>query len=143
MKGSTLPLWQAYQDTLFLLTQQLSIDSSFAIITAHNPLGRIMTPCQNRLLDSKLQQEINTLSVPYRALVGTAADRKHMEKSWAVMLSRQDAIKLGFKFNQNAIYFVDEGDLYLVPCHLKMPEVCLGQFITRTQLVNELPELCD
>ena len=143
MEDSTLSLWQAYQDTQFLLTQRLSVDYSFVIITAHNPLGQIMTSSQNRLLDKKLQNAIDELAVPYRALIGAAADKAHMEKSWAVMLGKHDGIKLGLKFNQNAIYFVDGGYLYLIPCHLQMPEVAVGEFASRIELVNELPEVLE
>ncbi|MCW1254809.1 DUF3293 domain-containing protein, partial [Shewanella baltica] len=51
MDNTTQDLWQCYQAPLFLLTQALSCDFSFAVITAHNPASKLLSPSQNRLLD--------------------------------------------------------------------------------------------
>ena len=134
-------LWHDYQKTQFLLTQRLATDFSFAIITAHNPLGTNLTPCQNRLLDKQLLHQIELHRSPYRALVGASADLSHLEKSWAVFIDKSDAVALGCQFNQLAIYYVEKGELSLVPCAAEKPEVLLGDFHRRTKLVYELPDL--
>ncbi|GIU13350.1 DUF3293 domain-containing protein [Shewanella morhuae] len=135
-------LWQCYQTPLFLLTQALSCNFSFAIITAHNPAAMLLSPSQNRLLDRQLLREIELLGSPYRALVGAAPDLSHMEKSWAVFIDRTMALQLGKKFNQYAIYVVEQGDVSLVPCLLNgHDEVCLGKFSERVRLVSELPDM--
>lgn len=142
MDNTTQNLWQCYQAPLFLLTQALSCDFSFAVITAHNPASKLLSPSQNRLLDRQLLREIELLGSPYRALVGTAPDLSHMEKSWAVFIDRTMALQLGKKFNQYAIYVVEQGDVSLVPCTLDgHDEVCLGKFRDYVQLVYELPDL--
>jgi hypothetical protein len=139
MDQSVECLWRYYQETQFLFTQGLSSKISFAIITAHNPKGEILTPCQNRLLDRQLQQEILMLDRPYRAMVGVSQDRKHMEKSWAVSTDKASAIELGCKFNQNAIYYVEADKLQLIPCLLSKQETSLGAFSPRVNVVHELP----
>ncbi|QQX81001.1 DUF3293 domain-containing protein [Shewanella sp. KX20019] len=139
MNQSIECLWRKYQQTQFLFTQCLSSKISFAIITAHNPRGEILAPCQNRLLDRKLQQEILKLRRPYRAMVGASQDWKHMEKSWAVSTDKASAIELGRKFNQNAIYYVDADKLQLIPCLLSQLETSLGAFSPRVNVVHELP----
>ncbi|NMH65949.1 DUF3293 domain-containing protein [Shewanella salipaludis] len=141
MNNSIDSLWHHYSETRFLLTQSLSCQLSFAIISAHNPLGTLLTPCQNRLLDRQLQSEIEKLHRPYRALVGAAADLTHMEKSWAVFIDRELAVELGRRFNQNAIYYVEQGRLSLLPCIAARDELKLGSFTERVKLVTELPEL--
>ncbi|MFV7768971.1 DUF3293 domain-containing protein [Shewanella marisflavi] len=133
--------WQCYQQTQFLLTQPFSSSLSFAIITAYNPKGKNLSPSQNRLLDKQLQRHILRLQYPYRALIGASTDRGHMEKSWAVSLDKTDAVELGKVFNQNAIYFVDNDELYLVPCLVDYEELGLGKFSSRVCLVNELPDI--
>ncbi|MCL1057528.1 DUF3293 domain-containing protein [Shewanella gelidimarina] len=140
MDQSVECLWRYYQETQFLITQGLSSKISFAIITAHNPRGKALTPCQNRLLDRKLQQDILMLRQPYRAIVGASQDRKHMEKSWAVSTDKASAIELGRKFNQNAIYYVEDDKLQLVPCLLSAQETPLGAFSPRVNVVHELPD---
>lgn len=137
-------LWLEYQHTEFLFTQTLSSQLSFAIITAHNPKGQILTSCQNRLLDRQLQLAIEPFHRPYRSVVGTSQDRNHMEKSWAVAIDKLSAAHLGMKFKQNAIYFVDNNQLALVPCLFRqgeqMQEINIGEFSSRVKLVNELPD---
>ncbi|MBE7216679.1 DUF3293 domain-containing protein [Shewanella benthica] len=144
MIESNKRLWQYYQETEFLFTQTLSSQLSFAIITAHNPKGQILTSCQNRLLDRQLLLAIEKFNRPYRAVVGASRDRTHMEKSWAVAIDKLSAAHLGLKFKQNAIYFVDNKQLTLVPCLFSQAdyqeELIIGDFSKRVNLVSDLPD---
>lgn len=133
--------WHSYQHTQFLLTQGFSPALSFAIITAHNPRGRVLSASQNRLLDRQLQRHIIELKRPYRAIIGASYDRRHMEKSWAVPIEKSLAVALGTQFNQNAIYFVEGDQLQLVPCLLNYPELTMGAFSARVCLVSDLPDI--
>ncbi|WP_299490600.1 DUF3293 domain-containing protein [uncultured Shewanella sp.] len=134
-------LWRSYQETEFFFTQALSPHLSFAIITAHNPKGILLSSSQNRLLDKKLQSEIAYLARPYRALMGGSADLCYMEKSWAIAVDRKTGIELGVKFNQNAIYYVEADKLMLIPCLFQKQAISLGSFSKKVTLVSELPEL--
>ena len=144
MIESNKRLWQYYQETEFLFTQTLSSQLSFAIITAHNPKGQILTSCQNRLLDRQLLLAIEKFNRHYRAVVGASRDRTHMEKSWAVAIDKLSAAHLGLKFKQNAIYFVDNNQLALVPCLFSQAEyqeeLIIGDFSKRVNLVSDLPD---
>ncbi|MCL1126970.1 DUF3293 domain-containing protein [Shewanella surugensis] len=132
--------WQCYQETEFFSTQALSCQLSFAIITAYNPQGVLLSSMQNRLLDRKLQNEIEALGLPYRAIMGASADKRHMEKSWAITVDRNVAIQMGVKFDQNAIYYVEADHLRLIPCLIQEKEICLGLFSEKVKLVSELPK---
>ncbi|MCT7940761.1 MULTISPECIES: DUF3293 domain-containing protein [Shewanella] len=135
-------LWQDYQKTEFLLTQPLSNDFSFAIVTAHNPLGSVLTPSQNRLRDRALQSKILEYRSPYRCLIGAAPDLSHMEKSWAIFIDKDQALELGREFGQHAIYYVNQGLLSLIACfEPHRDEVPMGLFHQRLKLVSDLPEL--
>ena len=143
MNQSNNQLWRSYQDAQFLFTQPLSSKLSFAIITAHNPKGDILSSCQNLLLDRKLQYKIEQLRRPYRAIMGTSIDSSHMEKSWTVSTTKDSALLLGCMFNQNAIYYVEHDKLQLIPCLFSFPhhkEQLIGNFSSRVNLVNELPD---
>lgn len=142
MKNVIDTLWHHYQSTHFLFTQRLSHDFPFAIITAHNPSGLLLSPSQNRLLDRQLQSKIQQYNSPYRALIGAAPDLSHMEKSWAIFIDKEQALELGREFNQHAIYYVNQGLLSLIACiDPLMPEVDMGAFNQRLRLVNELPDI--
>ncbi|EWH10021.1 hypothetical protein DS2_09522 [Catenovulum agarivorans DS-2] len=108
-------LWQVYKSVYFELSQPLSAQLDFAIVTAHNPLGQICSAGQNATLDRLLQAEIVALSVPYRSLVGCDLQKSHMEKSWAVAVDKAVAIQLAKNYQQNALYWVSCDQLYLVP----------------------------
>ena len=141
MNNSVDSLWHYYQQTEFLFTQMLSTQLSFAIITAYNPKGELLSPCQNGLLDRKLQHEINRLGLPYRAMIGASQDRSHMEKSWAVSTDKASAVRLGCLFNQNAIFYIEADTLQLVPCLMSREETSLGAFSPRVDWVLDLPDI--
>ena len=142
MKNVIDTLWDEYQKTHFLFTQRLSNDFSFAIVTAHNPHGLMLSPSQNRLLDRQLESKIQHYNSPYRSLVGAAPDLSHMEKSWAIFIDKKQALELGRAFNQHAIYYVDKGVLSLVACvDPSKEEVAMGIFNQRLRLVTELPDI--
>ena len=125
-------LWQLYQHTHFILHQEVSPDLAFAIVTAHNPRGRLLSNGQNRLLDRKLQGEVGRLQVLARPIIGCSPDLGHREKSWMIFTDRLMSMELARQFQQNAIYWVEAGELWLLPClmHDQLP-VCLGEFAQR------------
>lgn len=136
-------LWQHYQNSCFLLTQSLSPPCSFAIITAHNPMGSVLPSSHNRLRDKQLQQDIHDSGCAYRALVGASHDLQHQEKSWAVYLDQAEAFALAKKYQQLAFYFITDGELHLLPCLAQQPAVNLGEFARFVRIVECLPELHD
>lgn len=133
-------LWQQYQNSCFLLTQALTPPCSFAIITAHNPLGQRLPTSHNRLLDKQLQQDIIDSGCAYRAMVGASPDLQHQEKSWAVYLEQQAAYQLAHKYQQFAFYFVTDGIMHLLPCHCEQDAVVMGPFTEYVRIVEVLPE---
>ncbi|QSX42520.1 DUF3293 domain-containing protein [Shewanella cyperi] len=133
-------LWSLYQQTEFLLMQNISPAASFAIITAHNPRGELLSECQNRLRDRQLLADIEALGVPYRAMVGTSPDLQHKEKSWAVFMEAGDVLALAEKYQQNAIYYVEQDRLKLLPCLMPGPELQLGSFRSRARLIGSMTD---
>jgi len=128
-------LWQLYKSSIFLSHQSLSMAINFAIISGQNPAGNAENPLYNQLLDKKLQARLLQLGAPYRSVIGAAPDLSFQEKSWVVLCDKQQAITLAFEFTQNAIYWVEQGQLYLVPVLLPEQEECLGQFQQRLVLL--------
>ncbi|MCL1077375.1 DUF3293 domain-containing protein [Parashewanella spongiae] len=134
-------LWRSYQTTQFLLTQPFANHLSFAIITACNPQGQQLNQSQNRLKDKQLLKEIEQLRCPYRAVLGADKDLSYFEKSWAIFIDKGQAIKLGEQFVQNAIYYVNQGKLTLIPVLLSANEIDLGAFHLRSNLVSDFPDV--
>tara|TARA_B100000963_G_C22550640_1_gene636608 strand:+ start:812 stop:1237 length:426 start_codon:yes stop_codon:yes gene_type:complete len=95
---------------------------SASIITAYNPFSKIMTEEQNLSAQLQLKKMIEDSNLSYLDAIG-----QDIKKEWPgepsffiENISKENAIKLGRKFNQNAIVWVDKN---LVPelifCFLK------------------------
>lgn len=130
--GATMNQWDSYKSSIFLCYQRLADDMSFAIISAQNPAGIIVNPFANQLLDMQFQAHLQQIGVPYRSVIGTAPDYSFQEKSWIVLCDKEQAISLARLFTQNAIYWIEQNQLYLVPVLLQQkPEEHLGVFQQR------------
>ncbi|GAA5215989.1 DUF3293 domain-containing protein [Corallincola platygyrae] len=133
-------VWELYKHTKFVMAQPLSASLSFAVITAHNPRGEVMSEAYNRFLDQCLQQDIASLNTPYRSVWGSAPDFSHNERSWAVLADKNTAVELAKQYQQNAIYWINQNQLYLTPCMMSQQnEVHLGEFDRRVVVTGVLP----
>lgn len=134
-------LWQQYKDSVFFIEQPLSEQLNFAIITAYNPEGQVCNLGANRLRDKALQHDINQLKIPYRRIWGCSPQLDYSEKSWVIATEKKQAIELAIKYQQNAIYWIEQGMLYLTPClmHTEAEEL-LGRFNLRIK--GEKLECC-
>lgn len=122
-------LWQAYCQPYFRLEHDIDYDN-FAIITAWNP-GSVSLPAQqnhrnNRYLAAEIGHTCCVLLD-----VGNR-DFSWYEESFAVAISQSRALELGRKYDQNAIYYVQGEELYLLSCLEKQQaKVLLGDWRSR------------
>lgn len=130
--------WQIYKKVVFEFRQPLSANLDFAIVTAHNPLGQICSSGQNSTLDRMLQNDIIALRVPYRCLLGCDATKSHVEKSWALAVDKDVAIRLAKQYRQNALYWITNDKLYLVPALMNgYQEEYIGKFSDKLSCKDE------
>lgn len=95
---------------------------SASIITAYNPFSKIMTEEQNLSAQLQLKKMIEDSNLSYLDAIG-----QDIKKEWPgepsffiENISKENAIKLGKKFNQNAIVWVDKNLIpELIFCFLK------------------------
>ncbi|MED5523233.1 DUF3293 domain-containing protein [Gallaecimonas pentaromativorans] len=123
--------WLLYQNTVFLMPKPLSKRLDFAIVTAHNPRGKLLSEQANHHRDLQLAAELTAAGVKAQSLWGCSPDLKHREKSWALVMAKTPALALGQKLEQNAIFWVQNDELYLLPCLLEQPPCFLGLFSER------------
>lgn len=135
--GLRMNLWESYKTSIFLCHQALNCDVDFAIISAQNPAGQTEHPYLNLRRDNELQACLNRQRLPYRSVIGSAPDLSFQEKSWIVLCDKNQAIQLALQFEQNAIYWVEQGELFLVPVLLSLQEEKLGSFTERMVLLND------
>ncbi|GGA87981.1 hypothetical protein GCM10011369_32610 [Neiella marina] len=129
--------WQLYSDTVFWVLQTLPEHVSGFIVTAHNPLGRLCEPAANRLADNLLLAELEQRQHRFRRIIGCSPDLTHQEAGWFVFADLNEGIRLAKCFEQNAVYWVEQGELSLHPCLLTQHQnTALGQLSHRLWLAT-------
>ena len=124
---------QEYLTTVFQIPGAFTaFPASFAIITAWNPMDRPATRRENDLADEALRRSLELRQLPYLRVTGCSPDFSHREPGWGARLSKEDAIRLGKRFGQRAIWWVENDELILVMCE-DGNETPLGSFQLRVR----------
>ncbi len=95
---------------------------SASIITAYNPFSEIMTDEQNISAQLRLKKILEDSNSFYLNAIGKDPKNKWKgEASFFIEnISKENAIKLGRKFNQNAIVWIDQNLIpELILCFIK------------------------
>ena len=121
-------LLDLYSATVFLCPTPIHF-SDFAIITANNPNGKILEPKENEELNKLLKQQISQLDSI--ELIGASPDFTHQEPSFAINITQGEAVRLAKQFNQNAIFWVISGEVFLVSAGLYFQVREMGSFSNR------------
>jgi hypothetical protein len=132
-----MSLWESYKTSIFLSHQTLNGEIDFAIISAQNPAGVIEPAALNLRRNNELQACLDQQRLPHRSIIGSAPDRSVQEQSWIVLCDKPNAIELALQFEQNAIYWVERGELFLVPVLMSQQEESLGRFSKRLVLLPD------
>lgn len=126
-----MDLWESYKSSVFFCHQPLGDTIDFAIISAQNPFGNVQHHHHNLTLDCQFESELRGSAFPYRRLIGASPDGSFQEQSWAVLCDKSRALELARRYRQNAIYWVESGELFLVPALWGEREEHLGRFRPR------------
>lgn len=119
--ASSLPT--AYYTTRFFLDgKRASLPSSFAIVTAFNPMDEAVGPEANANADLRLEQALKSAGIPIMRVTGGSPDMSHLEPGWALDCHLTEALSLARKFRQRAIWWVDQDQLHLVDCSNPTPQ---------------------
>lgn len=106
-----------YLTTFFLATKPAGgWPRNFHIITAHNP-GIILGAELNAKADENLRKELNLSGSRCFRITGCSSDFTHREEGWGVAgLTDEEALTIGKKYGQNAIFSVTDGILSVIGC---------------------------
>ena len=119
----------AYFETRFTFPGgRPELPASFAIISAFAPTGQTWNPERNAKADRALQHELVTGGVLPIRVIGSSPDGGHREPSWCAQLRLEEALKVGRRFLQDAIYWVEEGMLWVTGCGVSDQRVEVGPF---------------
>ena len=120
-----------YLKTVFLFKNLIPrIPIKFSIITAFNPMDKIQskdTNIQNNIL---LYDEIRKLTNSIIPVTGCSPNFDHKEDSFLSNISITESVNLGKKFNQRAVFIVNQNELSIKDCNT-LEEISIGQFKDR------------
>ncbi|PFG45221.1 uncharacterized protein DUF3293 [Vibrio sp. ES.051] len=106
-------LWNAYSEALFDFKAEWST-SSYAVITAWNPYSILRSKEDNCISNQALEKQLQHVNYT-RVTVGNRSFTWY-EESFAAELTPESAVGLANCFQQNAIYYVIDDELYLIAC---------------------------
>ena len=122
-------LWENYRKVCFFAPFEPPSWPTYAIVTAWNPASRWVGMRRNfrrhRALLRLIDDSPNLLVMG--PVWGSAPDERWQEASLLLQIPRADAVLLATRFGQNACYWVERGELWLVPALMKGEPHHLGR----------------
>ncbi|MBX9565907.1 DUF3293 domain-containing protein [Aeromonas hydrophila] len=110
-------LWENYRKICFIAPFSAPKWPAYAIVTAWNPASRQLGMRRNTRRQRALWRAI--AAVPRWQVMGpcrgSSLDESWQESSLLLASTRSEAIRLAARFGQNAIYWVEQGELWLLP----------------------------
>jgi len=89
----------------------------FGIVTACNPDGRSASDTENAAATEALRAELAGGAEVFFPVTGGSADFVHAEPGFGISLNtRAEAVALGRRWRQEAAFWVEAGEVELVPC---------------------------
>ena len=114
----------------------------FAILTAHNPGGKIVDLETNTDADKELRRSLSRKSLPKHRVTGVSEDWSHEEKSFAVWGIDHSAVAaIGREFRQDAYFWVENGTVTVHSCTTTNPPTfqILGRWEDRIRTRDDRP----
>jgi len=106
----------AYHTTRFLVPSEEMdrVPETFAVVTPCNPGGQAVAEVENRHRLQQLEQVLREKKLRYFPATGTSPDGTHAEPGFGIACPLSEALALGRRFGQEAIYWIHRDSLELV-----------------------------
>ena len=112
-----MPLPAEYLSTVFLLEDAPSpLPTSFAIITAWNPMDEALPAAENEGRDEELESLLKLRQIQYFRATGCSPDLSHREPGWAILTGPEEALEIARQFRQRALWRIEGDQLLLIDC---------------------------
>ena len=128
-----MTLWENYRNVCFIAPFAPPVWAAYAIVTAWNPASQLVGMRRNARRQRALSRHLADTLV-MGPVWGSAPDECWQEASLLLHIPPGEAIRLAARFGQNALYWVVEGELWLVPVLLKGEPCHLGRLTSRWML---------
>lgn len=92
----------------------------------------------NQSADLQLENDLRHRGLRYWRVTGGSPDFNHAEPGYAVELPLSEALDLGRKYRQEAVFWIERDELYMVACGSGLRQE-LGSWTERLALGDGLP----
>ncbi len=123
-------LLENYRNVRFIAPFPAPDWSAYAIVTAWNPASQWISMRRNERRQRALLRRVDHSSHT-GPVWGLSPDGDWQEASWLLQLPRTEAIGLAGRFGQHAIYWVEDGQLWLQPVLWTGDTTLLGTLASR------------
>ena len=127
---------EKYFDTVFLdPAPSNGFPESFAILTAFNPMDRILNQDENTKRNQHLLGILKLQGHYGGTIIGSSPDFTHQEPSLIAEAPKFKGLELGLKFDQRAIFWISKDILEIIECATRIARFA-GSFrkrITKNQ----------
>jgi hypothetical protein len=106
-----------YKQVRFLVSPSAEIPERFGIVTAYNPNGIDADEAQNLTATENLRRQLLNEHFKFFKVTGCSPDLRHQEPGFGIASDNHEAIiVLGRAWEQQAVFWVQDGIVHLVPC---------------------------
>ena len=106
-----------YFKTVFITKESTALPAStFAILTASNPMDKLLGENENQRRNEQLRTLLEEEEVDFSELIGASPDWTHQEASFAVSCTMDNALEWANRFEQRAIFWVQNDNLQIIAC---------------------------
>ena len=117
-----------YKNTRFLVDLNGTLPEKFGVVTSCNPDGKTVSPKENIRLTQCLKDELESAEEVSFSVTGCSPDQTHQEPGFGIASNSEvKIIELGRKWQQEAIFWIEEGNVHLISCNSGTREV-IGQW---------------
>jgi len=108
---------EKYFDAVFLGASPTDVfPESFAILTAFNPMDQILGPNENLNRNQHLLDILKSQGNYWGTITGSSQDFAHQEPSLIATGAKSQALALGLKFDQRAVFWVAKDLIEIIEC---------------------------
>ena len=106
------------------------VPAAFGVVTACNPNGHTVAKEKNHQATDALRSALTAENRFFFPVIGGSPDFSHAEPGFGVLFkSMEEAVSWGRRYQQEAVFWINEGNVQLVPCNATAP-VELGTWQT-------------
>lgn len=98
----------------------------FAVITAYNPQGKKISQEENTARTQRFKDILTGRKIQHFVVIGYSPDSSHEEPGFGIICDPETAYDLGNEQQQEAVFYVVDGEITLMSCGPEREAMPLG-----------------